>query len=77
MNMGFIYSPLLGVIESKENYASSTPDKAKLEYFKSQEFLIKDRIRKSKENIAKNEKILKKLNDNFSFLYDIFPEEFI
>lgn len=74
--MGFIYSTLTGVSES-DKYSSGTPELAKLKYFKEQEFLIKDRIRKSRENIKKNEKALKKLESDFSELFDIFPEEFI
>lgn len=74
--MGFIYSTLVGISES-EKYYSETPELAKLKYFKEQEFLIRDRIRKSRENIKKNEKALKKLENNFSELFDIFPEEFI
>ena len=74
--MGFIYSPLTGISES-DKYSSGTPELAKLKYFKEQEFLIKDRIRKSRENIKKNEKALKKLENDFSELFDIFPEEFI
>ena len=74
--MGFIYSTLVGISES-EKYYSETPELAKLKYFKEQEFLIRDRIRKSRENIKKNEKALKKLENNFSELFDIFPGEFI
>ena len=74
--MGFIYSPLVGISES-DKYSEETPELAKLKYFKEQEFLIKDRIRKSRENIKKNEKALKKLENNFSELFDIFPGEFI
>ena len=74
--MGFIYSPLIGISES-DKYCAETPDLAKLKYFKEQEFLIRDRIRKSRENIKKNEKALKKLENNFSELFDIFPGEFI
>ena len=48
--MGFIYSPLIGVSAS-DKYSEETPDLAKLKYFKEQEFLIRDRIRKSRENI--------------------------
>ena len=74
--MGFIYSPLVGISES-DKYSEETPELAKLKYFKEQEFLIRDRIRKSRENIKKNEKALKKLETNFSELFDIFPGEFI
>ncbi len=72
----YIYSKLTGVSES-EKYGSETPEQAKLQYYKEQEFLIKDRIRKSRENIKKNEKALKKLENDFSELFDIFPSEFI
>jgi len=72
----FIYSKLTGVTET-DKYGSETPELAKLKYFKEQEFLIKDRIRKSKENIKKNEKTLKILENDFSELFDIFPSEFI
>lgn len=75
----YIYSPLIGVSETNKYPGSGeeTPELAKLKYFKEQEFLIKDRIRKSRENIKKNEKALKKLEDDFSELFDIFPGEFI
>lgn len=72
----FIYSSLTGIRES-DKYGEKTPELAKLKYFKEQHFLIRDRIRKSIENIKKNEKALKKLEADFSELYDIFPEEFI
>ena len=72
----FIYSKLAGITES-EKYGAVTPELAKLQYYKEQEFLIKDRIRKSRENIKKNEKALKKLENDFSELFDIFPSEFI
>ncbi len=72
----YIYSKLTGVSES-EVYGSETPELAKLQYYKEQEFLIKDRIRKSRENIKKNEKALNKLENDFSELFDIFPSEFI
>ena len=83
--MKYIYSKFLGVHElSEENtkkvdvsLLGNTPNEAKLLYFKNERFLIKDRIRKAKEGIKKNEKILKKLEDEFSFLYDLYPEEFI
>ena len=75
--MGFVYSPLIGVSETNKPLGEKTPELAKLKYFKEQEFLIRDRIRKSRENIKKNEKALKKLESNFSELRDIFPEEFI
>lgn len=77
--MGFIYSPLIGISETDKYPGSEeeTPELAKLKYFKEQKFLIRDRIRKSRENIKKNEKALKKLEGDFSFLIDIFPEEFI
>ena len=74
--MGFIYSTLVGISES-EKYYSETPELARLKYFREQEFLIRDRIRKSRENIKKNEKALKKLENDFSELFDIFPGEFI
>ena len=76
--MGFIYSPLIGISETDKYPGSGekTPELAKLKYFKEQEFLIKDRIRKSRENIKKNERALKKLEGDFSFLIDIFPEDF-
>jgi uncharacterized protein YktB (UPF0637 family) len=74
--MGFIYSPLIGISES-DKFNSETPELAKFKYYKEQEFLIKDRIRKSRENIKKNEKALKNLENKFSELFDIFPEEFI
>jgi uncharacterized protein YktB (UPF0637 family) len=74
--MGFVYSPLVGIQES-EKFCEPTPELARLKYFKDQEFLIKDRIRKARENIKKNEKALKKLENDFSELIDIFPEEFI
>ena len=74
--MGFVFSPLTGIQES-DKFCESTPELAKLKYFKEQEFLIRDRIRKSRENIKKNEKALKKLENDFSELLDIFPEEFI
>ena len=74
--MKYIYSPLLGISES-DKYGEETTELAKLQYFKEQELLIKDRIRKSRENIKKNEKALKKLENDFSELRDIFPEEFI
>lgn len=72
----FIYSKLTGITES-DKYGCETPELAKLQYFKEQEFLIKDRIRKSRENIKKNENVLKKLENDFSELYDLFPSEFI
>ena len=72
----FIFSPLTGIREV-EKFGTTTPELAKLKYFKEQEFLIRDRIRKSRENIKKNEKALKKLEADFSELFDIFPEEFI
>lgn len=75
--MGFIYSPLIGISETDNHLGEKTPELAKLKYFKEQEFLIRDRIRKSRENIKKNERALKKLEGDFSFLIDIFPEEFI
>ena len=75
--MGFIYSPLIGISETDNRLGEKTPELAKLKYFKEQEFLIRDRIRKSRENIKKNERALKKLEGDFSFLIDIFPEEFI
>ena len=72
----YIYSSLIGISESDKS-GEQTPELAKLKYFKEQEFLIRDRIRKSRENIKKNEKALKKLENNFSELFDIFPGEFI
>lgn len=75
--MGFIYSPLIGISETDNPLGEKTPELAKLKYFKEQKFLIRDRIRKSRENIKKNERALKKLEGDFSFLIDIFPEEFI
>lgn len=74
--MGFVYSPLVGIQESEKS-SEPTPELARLKYFKEQEFLIRDRIRKARENIKKNEKALKKLENDFSELIDIFPEEFI
>lgn len=73
----YIYTKLLGAIESTAPGSARTPELAKLQYFKEQEFLIKDRIRKSQENIKKNQKALKKLESDFSELIDLFPEEFI
>lgn len=75
----YVYSSLIGISETDKYPGSGeeTPELAKLKYFKEQEFLIKDRIRKSRENIKKNEKALKKLENDFSELFDIFPEEFI
>ena len=54
----YIYSSLIGISESDKS-GEQTPELAKLKYFKEQEFLIRDRIRKSRENIKKNEKALK------------------
>ena len=83
--MKYIYSKFLGVYELSEedtkkidvSLLGNTTNEAKLLYFKNERFLIKDRIRKAKEGIKKNEKNLKKLEDEFSFLYDLYPEEFI
>ena len=72
----YIYSSLIGISESDKS-GEQTPELAKLKYFKEQEFLIRDRIRKSRENIKKNEKALKNLENKFSELFDIFPGEFI
>lgn len=72
--MGYIFTTL-GIYESDEGY--DTIERAKFEYFKEQQFLINDRIRKSKENIIKNEKELEKLKNKYKDVIDKFPERMI
>lgn len=71
----YIYTTLGLIIESEEGY--STPERAIFEYYKEQRFLIKDRIRKSQENIIKNEKLLNKLDKEYEKFIGMFPEYMI
>ena len=77
----YIYSALFKKVipcpssNNKEGFSSEK--EALLQYYKEQSFLIKDRIRKSRENISKNEKELDSLNEEFSYLFEICPEEFL
>ena len=73
--MKYLYSESLGIIISDKGY--ETPDKAKIAYFKNTVFLLNDRIRKSKENILKNEKLLDKLKIEFRDLCEKYPEDLI
>ena len=73
--MKYLYSESLGIITSNKGY--ETPDKAKIAYYKNTVFLLNDRIRKSKENILKNEKLLDKLKIEFRDLCEKYPEDLI
>lgn len=70
----YIYTTL-GLIESEKGF--DTPERAIFEFYKEQRFLINDRIRKSRENIVKNEKELKKLEENFKYVIEKYPEYLI
>lgn len=70
----YIYTTL-GLIESEKGF--DIPERAIFEFYKEQRFLINDRIRKSRENIVKNEKELKKLEENFKYVIEKYPEYLI
>lgn len=75
--MGYIFTKLIGVADIGAGKGFDTPERAKLEYYKEQSFLINDRIRKSRENIKKNEKDLNKLEEQFKDIKLKFCEELI
>ena len=75
--MGYIFTKLIGVADIGEGKGFDTPERAKLEYYKEQSFLINDRIRKSRENIIKNQKALNKLEEQFEDIKLKFCEELI
>ena len=70
----YIYTNL-GLIESEKGF--DTPERAIFEFYKEQRFLINDRIRKSQENIIKNEKLLNKLDKEYEKFIGMFPEYMI
>jgi predicted RNase H-like nuclease (RuvC/YqgF family) len=74
--MGYYYSKRIGLVE-REKSKNNTPDSAYIQFYKTELIKYNNEIETLKNTISKREDSIEKLDEEFKFLKEKYPEEFL